>query len=102
MNTCKTCKHWKSVKSHAIVRVEEICAPRDQDTYDLMEMPFEVRQCTSPALVFRERTCESNGFSITDASDYFAILCTAEDFGCVRHEVTDAEKALIHPDFRSG
>ena len=43
MNTCKTCKHWKT--------------PEDSD---------------------------SRGFGY--GSEYMAVLATAEDFGCVRHE----------------
>ncbi len=83
MGTCKTCKHWVMPND-----MERICAPEDPDTYEPMEMPFQVRQCTHPVLVFSERPLEPNGFALCDGSGYWAGLYTAEGFGCVNHEVS--------------
>lgn len=68
MDQCKTCKHWTP------------------DTYEPMVMPFEVRECKHPKLLFCERPVENPGFAVADGSTYFAGLFTAADFGCVMHE----------------
>ncbi len=89
MNTCKTCKHWNMppVPDEFMSTTESrLCHPHDPDTYELMEMPFAVGICEHPALTFCERPVERNGFGVADGSEYFAVLATAEDFGCVRHE----------------
>ncbi len=80
--TCKTCAHWKSSEREW----EEIEHPVDPDTYERMETTFDVRRCDHPKLLFCERPLEPNGFAVADGSEYMAILYTAEDFGCVRHE----------------
>ena len=82
MNTCKTCKHWTMAEG----RGRNICHPLDPDTYEPMNRGFETRLCKHPAQAFCEAPVESNGFALMDASEYFAVLATAEDFGCVRHE----------------
>lgn len=81
INLCKTCRHWIAAPEY-----DPICHPIDPDTFEPMAIPFEVRECTHPALVRFERTSEENGFGVTDASNYKARLCTGPDFGCVRHE----------------
>lgn len=85
IKTCKTCKHWQkdSENTHG-----SITRPVDPDTWKPMVMPFEVRMCSSPAILFHERPVESNGACVADGSAYMAVLFTAEDFGCVRHEQT--------------
>jgi len=50
-----------------------------------MAMPFEVRECRHPSLVYFERPVERDGFGVSDGSNYWAGLFTAEDFGCIRH-----------------
>ena len=65
MNTCKTCKHWTK-PSEDDIRADDMCTPRDQDTYEPMERGFEVRICRHP--------------------EYMTMLATGQDFGCVRHE----------------
>lgn len=85
MDTCKTCKHWKTEDNN--LTWNEITRPYDSDTYEPMEMPFEVRECKHPQLLFCERPLEKNGFCVADGSQYFAGLYTAEDFGCIRHEL---------------
>jgi hypothetical protein len=82
MNLCKTCEHWKVYDGNLW---DGITDPTDVDG-NPMEMTFLVRDCQHPALVMFERTCEKNGFGLTDASQFFARLSTAENFGCVRHE----------------
>jgi hypothetical protein len=83
MQRCKTCQHWKKPGNP---NARDLCNPLDQDTYQPMSLGFEVRECTHPSKTFHEPPTERNGFALTDASQYFAALCTAEDFGCVRHE----------------
>lgn len=88
MKHCKTCKHWKTPEDcDPNYRGEEICKPTDPDTYEPMEkLPFEVRRCASPKLLFAERPVESNGACVVDGSEYWAGLCTGEDFYCSNHE----------------
>lgn len=62
------------------------CAALSIRTHTPMVMPFEVRICEHPAQTFCERPVEKNGFGVADGSEYMAVLATAEDFGCVRHE----------------
>jgi hypothetical protein len=83
---CATCTHWTKTDD----KWNEITAPFDPDTYEPMSMPFEVRECKHPKLLFCERPVESDGFAVADGSLYFAALYTAEDFGCVRHEMSAA------------
>lgn len=49
-------------------------------------MPFAVRRCMHPKLLFCERPVEDDGFCVADGSIYRAALYTAERFGCVLHE----------------
>jgi len=86
MNTCKTCKHWKEPEDKDNARADDLCTPRDPDTYEPMDRGFKVRICRMPTQTFCEAPVERNGFGLTDGSTYFAALATAEDFGCVRHE----------------
>jgi len=93
MNLCKTCKHWifdPACKGNW--PVERYCAPVDPDTFEPMVMPFEVRECTHPEKTFCERPVEPNGFGVADGSTYMAVLMTASEFGCVRHEATQPER----------
>lgn len=85
MQTCKTCKHWKKPEGEDY-RAEALCQPVDPETYEPMDRGFEVRLCKMPTQTFAESPVERNGFGLADASRYFAVLATAEDFGCVRHE----------------
>lgn len=87
MNTCKTCKHWTAPADDDNHYAVSICGPIDPDTYEPMNRGFETRLCRHPAQARFEAPVERNGFAITDGSQYFAALATAEDFGCVRHEV---------------
>lgn len=82
MNNCATCKHWTPPEDF----YDEICTPLDQDTFEPMTMPFEVRMCQHPAKTFCERPVEANGFGLADASTYRATLYTGPEFGCIRHE----------------
>lgn len=84
MNTCKTCKHWCLPTDSW--NASSLCKPLDQDTYEPMQFKYEVRICKMPSQTFCERPMEANGFGLADASMYFAVLATGEEFGCVRHE----------------
>lgn len=83
VGTCGNCRHWKDTNRDW----DEIAKPTDPDTYEPMAMPFEVKVCKHPALLFCERPLETNGFAVADGSKYMANLYTAKDFGCVRHEI---------------
>lgn len=85
MKTCKTCKHWKKPENED-VRADQLCNAYDPDTYKPMERGFECRVCYMPTQTFAEAPIERNGFGMTDASEYYAVLVTADDFGCVGHE----------------
>lgn len=82
---CKRCRHWGS-RPEQEGNLYSITKPQDPDTYKDAKMPFEVKECCHPSLVRFERPVESNGFALTDGSEYYAALATAEDFGCVRFE----------------
>jgi hypothetical protein len=87
MELCKTCKHWGlDADSDDEWQAGPYCKPIDPDTYKPMETRFTVRRCKNPALTFCERPVERNGFGVADGSTFMAVLVTAEDFGCVRHE----------------
>lgn len=59
MSTCAICRHWTTSGREW----DEIAKPTDPDTYEPMEMPFEVKVCKHPALLFCERPLETNGFA---------------------------------------
>lgn len=86
MNRCKTCRHWKEPGPDAHFNVLSITEPADQDTFEPMKRGFITRQCKHPEQTRFEPPVRADGFAITDGSEYFAALCTAEDFGCVLHE----------------
>ena len=88
MQTCKTCKHWTSTSDSgfgADRRADRICRPIDPDTYELMDLGYEVRECQSPLLCWFE-TPGPNEAALIDGSEYYAALLTGENFGCVNHE----------------
>lgn len=88
MQTCKTCKHWKAIGDsnfRADQRADEVCRPFDPDTYEPMELGYEVRECKSPFLRWFETPGPSEA-ALVDGSEYYAALLTGEDFGCVNHE----------------
>ena len=85
MQRCETCKWW-IIPARIDYEGRQMCNPLDQDTYEPMERQFEIRMCKMPTQTFHESPIESDGFGLTDASQYFALLVTAENFGCVKHE----------------
>lgn len=89
MNMCKTCKHWQLPRER--FRESDICSPLDPDTYKPMQRGFEVRICRMPTQTFSECPTEINGFGLADGSDYYAVMATAEGFGCVRHEPAECK-----------
>ena len=86
METCKTCRHWTVPNNKEPFDGESLCRPIAQDTLEPMDIGFEIRLCKNPCQTFSESPTEINGFGLTDASMYYAVLATAEEFGCVRHE----------------
>ncbi len=81
--TCKTCQHWQQ---HENWDETALCAPRDPDTREPMNLGFEVRICRHPSQAFHCAPVDRRSFALADASTYYAVLATAEDFGCVLHE----------------
>ena len=86
MKFCKTCKWWGIESCDESWKVMGITGPMDPDTMEKMDMPFLVKECGNPKLHRFERTTEKDGFCITDGSNYLALLATAEEFGCIKHE----------------
>lgn len=89
MNRCKTCKHWQ--KNDRDYRDDDIFKPFDPDTFEPMELTFEVRYCKSPHVLFYERPIETKQVCMVDGSNYRAELITGPDFGCVNHEAAPNE-----------
>jgi len=85
MKTCESCKSW-IVPDENDYRSRDIWRPTDPDTYEPMEMPWDVRRCASKKFVYFERPVERNGAALVDGSDYFAGLFTGPDFGCTFYE----------------
>ena len=86
MKTCKTCKHWQGPADDDFY-ADSLCKPLDpQNDYKTMERGYGCKVCKMPTQTFAEAPVERNGFGMVDASQYYAVLVTAEDFGCVRHE----------------
>ncbi len=85
MKTCDTCEFWKKT-DESDSRATHIRCPTDSDTGEPMELPFEVRECKCPRLLFCERPVEEDGACVVDGSEYFAALITAPKFGCVFHK----------------
>jgi hypothetical protein len=85
MKLCKTCKWWKDPENEDY-KAEWICNPHDQDTFEKAKMPFEVKMCYHPGIAYFERNPSSSGISLVDGSEYYAMMCTGENFGCVNHE----------------
>ena len=82
--TCKTCLYWIAPKEREY-DAYHLCNPTDPDTYQPMQRGFEVRACKMPTQTFCETPIERDSFALADASNYFAVIVTAEDFGCVKH-----------------
>jgi hypothetical protein len=82
MERCKTCRFWEIVQRD----YDPIAHPIDPDTYEPMDLPFEVRLCQHPDILFAERPLKDIGAALMDGSQYMALLYTAENFGCVLHE----------------
>lgn len=85
MSTCSTCKHWTVGDRYW----DPIIAPEDPDTWEPMVMPFEVKVCKHPELLFCERPVDPAGFAVADGSTYMANFYTGPDFGCIKHEAKE-------------
>jgi len=91
VNKCRTCTHWQKEPEGKHWGAQRIIEPEDIDTGEYMEMPFEVRYCKCPRILFCERPVESCGASVADGSGYNANLLTGPEFGCLLHETGGAE-----------
>lgn len=82
MKNCKSCKYWVDPK-HSY---DMLIYPTDEDTYEEKKMPFRVRECRSPHLLFLERPVTPHQATLEDGSGYKARMVTGPDFGCVNWE----------------
>lgn len=85
MNTCDTCQYWKPTPEN-YYNYEEILRPTDPDTYQPMQVEFEVRLCQCPKKVRFERPPAADFASVVDGSNYRAELATGPKFGCIHHK----------------
>ncbi len=71
-------------------RARDVCPSCDDTGYRRVSPTILAKcSCKHPAQTFAEPPIEDNGFGLADASEFFACLATAENFGCVRHEGKD-------------
>jgi hypothetical protein len=56
VKTCKTCKFWTTEEGNNYP--VNVMVPIDPDTWEPMEMPWEVRRCECPRIRFFERPVE--------------------------------------------
>lgn len=106
MSTCKSCKHWtiKSDVSRIVFPPHPVTFKHPADEAQVVQTyGYRVRYCLHPKILFYQRP-ERDGAAVVDGSQYHAALLTAEDFGCVLHEHTDAPLENIRnpdADFRN-
>ena len=88
MNTCKTCAYWVMPKPGTEDEYQNrgIYRPIDPDTHELMQRGFESRVCKMPTQAMFEAPVADDSFALNDGSRYYAVLVTAENFGCVKHK----------------
>lgn len=83
MEDCKSCVHWG-------IREEDrycgVLTPLDTDTGEEMELPYKVKYCNSPDVLFYERPVKPNQACVVDGSEYMAKLITGPEYGCVNHK----------------
>lgn len=84
MNMCKTCKWWDIREESQ--NFDEILFPEDPKTFEPMTMPFEVRECLCPDLLFNVRPKRPDQATTYDGEGYKGGLKTGCDFGCTNHE----------------
>lgn len=78
---CKSCRWWQEQGKHDYGKGPGDLALRDPVTHERIEpQPFEVR--------FFERP-EQDGAALMDGSEYYAVLVTGPDFGCVHFAKTE-------------
>lgn len=80
MAHCIDCKYWHKADKDCN---DGITNPVDPDTYEPMEMPFQVLPCNHPNITLFERNPDPRGVSLVDGSDYYAQMYTGPMFGCV-------------------
>ena len=80
---CRNCVWWQIPDELSYYAVFEVYDP---DTMKPMDNIIEVRKCCSPQLLFHERPPTTMVASIYDGSDYFGMLISGGDFGCVNWE----------------
>lgn len=90
---CKTCRHWERIESPKATGTGEsrvVYPPKageewwdvDDDEASIAARGLHlVRRCAHPKVLFYQRP-DRDGAAIFDGSDYRALLCTGEDFGC--------------------
>lgn len=86
--TCKTCRHWIKPGGNDHYG-QAVCDPQDPDSFEPMDRTFETRTCTHPSQARFEAPVAANSFALTDASNFYAVLATGEDFGCRLHQALE-------------
>lgn len=84
MNTCKTCKYWEK---HSTEHTDFIIGDCNKiKTYwDSTEWNYSYTGRT------RAEEAKNDLAFVQDGSDYYAVLLTLPDFGCVHHCEPDYE-----------
>ena len=87
MKTCKDCAFWENYDDcHG-----QITQPVDPDTWEPMDIGFEVKACKSGNITIFERNPNKDGVSLTDGSNYYARMFTGPDYGCVNFKEKNNE-----------
>jgi len=77
---CQECNWWRDDEPE---EWDPLLHPVDVDTCERMVMPWVIRECKCPDILFYDRPVKRNQATVQDGSEYFARLCTGPDFGCV-------------------
>ncbi len=84
MNTCKTCKHWRTFDRCGIARVKgalgNLVPARNGKMMGL---------CARASINDADGNDQDSNAMAQDASDYSYCLRTAPDFGCNQYEVEE-------------
>lgn len=97
MNTCSTCKHWRSFEGEWVPETEVCEYVNGIDVgVDLgLDLTHPWGGCYAPSGPSSRGT--SKRMQVWDASSYRAVLTTRDDFGCVEHSpsVVDEVVSLV-------
>ena len=83
LGKCESCRWWQVPEDY---HGDVLETPLDPDTMEPMRGVIFVKRCMSPDLLFHERPIDHNQAAVFDGSEYFGMLATASQFGCVNWE----------------